>query len=248
MSNASGPFPWLWGPGQCAVNTGCCRFPLRPRLRFWPGSRSGPDRVRGEHTTPTGAALLKVLARPLPAEATFVPEQVGYGAGAREEGPLPNVLRGWLAEVSAPDAGFLWELQVQLDDLTGEAAGFVLERLLAAGAIDAWIVQILMKKGRPGLLVCALTDEGLRPAVEEVLLQETQTLGIRRLRVERTRLPRRVHCLESSLGPVRCKVRTLAQGREEWSVEQEDAARLARELGLPLGTVLARLQRELPAD
>lgn len=239
--------PVALGSGTVAGDHGLLPIPAPAVAALLAGFpvHTGPG--PGEHTTPTGAALLAALARPFPPEAAFVPRRVGYGAGTRDFEGLPNVLRGWLAEVQAPAAQPIWELQVQLDDLTGEAAAYVLERLFAAGATDAWLTQILMKKGRPGLLLSALAEEAVRPALESVILSETQTLGLRRHRVERTRLPRRVESRQTSLGAVRCKVRSLPDGSEEWSVEQEDAARLAREAGLSLGAVLARIQRELPS-
>ncbi len=229
---AHGTLP-LPAPAAAALLEG---FPLRP----------GPG--DGERTTPTGAALLSVLARPFPPEGTFQPLQVGYGAGSREGGPLPNVLRGWIARVEggAGEGDFLWEVSANLDDLTGERAGYLLDRLLQAGALDAWITQILMKKGRPGLLVSALAREGERGRVEEVILRETSTLGLRRVRVERTRLPRRVEVLETPLGPLRCKVRLLPGGGEEWSPEQDDLERIAREKGLSFPEVLERVRDLLP--
>ena len=208
--------------------------------------RPGPD--EGERTTPTGAALLSVLARPFPHEGTFQPLQVGYGAGSREGGSVPNVLRGWtaLVETAAGPGENLWEIQANLDDLTGEKAGFLLGRLLREGARDAWITQVLMKKGRPGLVISALAGEGERERVERALLEETSTLGLRRHKVVRTRLPRRVEVLETPVGPVRCKVRSLPGGGEEWSPEQEDLERIAAEKGLPLGVVLENVGRSLP--
>ncbi len=208
--------------------------------------RPGPG--EGERTTPTGAALLAGLARPFPPEGTFQPLKVGYGAGSREEGPVPNVLRGWIAQVEVPRgaAAPLWEISANLDDLSGEAAGFLLDSLLREGALDAWITQILMKKGRPGFLVSALAGEGERDRVEGVFLRETSTLGLRRRRVERTRLPRRVEVLETPLGSLRCKVRLLPEGGEEWSPEQDDLERIAREKGLSLPEVLRRVGKVLP--
>jgi uncharacterized protein (DUF111 family) len=167
---------------------------------------------------------------------------VGYGAGARDDGPVPNLLRVTVGELADPlGSDQVLELSLQVDNVSGEVLGHALRRALAVGALDAWAVGTVGKKGRPAHWVIALCDEAHRAPVESCLLSELPTLGLRRLRVERQTLPRRVEERQTSLGRVRFKVRTLPDGSELAHPEADDVERLAAELQLPLPVVLARL-------
>ena len=130
-------------------------------------------------------------------------ERIGYGMG-RKDFPAANCVRALLGETedSAED---VLELACNLDDMTPEAIGFALERLLEAGALDAWTTPIGMKKSRPGVLLRALCRPEKRQAVLDVFLRDTTTLGVREHRCSRTALQRSVSETDSPWGPVRCK-------------------------------------------
>jgi len=110
-----------------------------------------------------------------------------------------------------------------------------------AGALDTWVLPALTKKNRPAHVFHVLCEEARRPALEELLLSELPTLGLRRSRVERRRLERRVETRETVLGPIRFKVRVLPDGEELASPEMDEVERVARERGLSAPQVLARL-------
>ena len=187
-----------------------------------------------ELTTPTGAALLAALVPPdgfgpLP---LLVPTSVGYGAGTRHLDGTPNVTQVvvGVAEAAAAATGGqpLAVVEANLDDATGEVLGHAVAALLGAGAADAWITPVTMKKGRPGHVVSALCDEALAGQVASVLTAETGSLGVRVARVDRLAADRQLEQVEVGGVAVRVKV---SPGRAK--AEFDDAAHAARVLGRP---------------
>jgi uncharacterized protein (TIGR00299 family) protein len=193
-----------------------------------------------ELTTPTGAALVAALAAgigPLPA---MTASAVGFGAGSRELEDRPNltqVVIGERSEAPADGGHPLTVLEANVDDASGEVLAHALGALMDAGAHDAWITPILMKKGRPGHTVSALVDPALAGAIAAVLTSETGSLGVRAHRVERSSAARHLdHVLVDDLS-VQVKV---SPGRIK--AEFEDAATVARRTGRPVREVLAEAE------
>jgi uncharacterized protein (TIGR00299 family) protein len=193
-----------------------------------------------ELTTPTGAALLAALAGacgPLP---VMRPLAVGYGAGSHELPDRANVVQVVIG-TEEPAAGGsdeeLVELATNVDDATGEVLAHTVSALLGAGALDAWIVPIVMKKGRPAHTVHALCAAPALTRVRDTLLAETGSLGVRWAPVRRHALHRAELVVDVDGHPVRVKQ---AGGRRK--VELDDAAAAAAALGLPLRDVLARAE------
>ena len=192
----------------------------------------------GELLTPTGALLVTAHATgygPLPPVRT---EAVGYGAGTRDTAGRPNVLRLIVGREDEPGAGEkVVVLEAELDDMSPQLYGPLMDRLLAAGALDAYYTPIQMKKGRPGLLVTVIADPGRREGLEEVLFAETTTLGVRRQEWDRTTLEREVVAVDTPYGPVGVKI-----GRRRGRVynvqpEFEDCRRAAEERGVAVKEV-----------
>ena len=194
--------------------------------------------IAGELCTPTGAALLTQFAARFGDMPPMRVERIGYGMG-RKDFPAANCVRALLGETedSAED---VLELACNLDDMTPEAIGFALERLLEAGALDAWTTPIGMKKSRPGVLLRALCRPEKRQAVLDVFLRDTTTLGVREHRCSRTALQRSVSEADSPWGPVRCK-QAGGYGVSRKKYEFDDLARIARETGLSLPELLEKL-------
>jgi uncharacterized protein (TIGR00299 family) protein len=198
----------------------------------------------GERTTPTGAALLKVLAHqfgPLP-HCTVL--NTGYGAGHRDGDDLPNILGlmgGRLAgRTGGPDTpASLVEIRTQIDDMDPRIFGYLSERLLEQGARDVYLCPVYMKKGRPGTLVVVLADAGQAGNLGELLLRETTTLGYRVTPVTRVERPRRVVRVATTFGPVRVKVGDEDSDEPLVTPEYEDCRKLARRHGKPLRTIMA---------
>lgn len=204
--------------------------------------QDGP--VQGEATTPTGAVLLRVLATPgLP--STWRARAVGMGAGGRDPGHYPNVLKVFLAE-SVPARGTTGELVVvasDIDDLSPEYLEPLREALVAAGAVDvqSWATQ--MKKGRIGFRVEALAPTGLIHDLADAFFRHSTTAGVRWWRVERDVLPRDEWHLEGSAGRVGIKT-VHAPGGPRVKPEYDDVVAEARRTGQPAHEVSRRLQEE----
>lgn len=200
-----------------------------------------PHPAQVELVTPTGAALLAELARFEQPPMTL--EAAGYGFGTRRVPPL-NAVRVWLGrteERAAEEQVVL--LECNLDNITGEALGYAQGRLLEAGALDAWFTPIYMKKGRPATLLSVLARPGDAPALAEIILRETTTLGVRWQHLNRTIAGRETVSVETPWGPVRMKVKQLGGRAVSASPEYEDVARLARETGVTWQEVHAAAER-----
>lgn len=188
----------------------------------------------GETVTPTGAALL------VAAEARFGPvpamtlHGVGYGAGGRDPADRANVLQALLGAPAA-EVGSRVHLETNVDDVTGEVLGHVIGCLLDAGAVDAWVAPIVMKKGRPAHTVHVLVAPEHAAGCERILLSETGSLGLRRSVVDRVTLPRHTTTVDVDGHAIRVK-----HGPWGAKPEHDDVAAAAAALGLPLREVSRR--------
>ena len=181
---------------------------------------------QGEMVTPTGAAIAALSEGRHPSH--FRVKGVGLGAG-KKEFPRANILRAMLIE-EEPE-GELWLLESNIDDCTGEALGYAMERLLEAGARDAFFTPIYMKKNRPAYKLSVLCDEERIREMDEILFRETTTIGVRRCRVERDTLERRFAEAETPLGTAKVKICTLPGGEETAYPEYESVKDLAGKSG-----------------
>jgi uncharacterized protein (TIGR00299 family) protein len=202
--------------------------------------QAGP--VAKEMTTPTGAALLASTTTsygPLPPMALL---RSGSGAGRRDPQELANVLRLVLGDpLDAPPAPMLL-LETNVDDLDPRLWPGVLQALLDAGANDAWLTPILMKKGRPAHTLSVLCDDAAAQPLRDLVFRETSTLGLRELRVGRSTLHREERTVDVSGRPVRVKVARLRGEVVNAMPEWEDVAAAAAALGRPAKQVLREAQ------
>ncbi len=139
------------------------------------------------------------------------------------------------------------ELACNLDNATGELLGYVLERLMDEGALDAWFTPIQMKKNRPAVLLAVLAPVERADALSELLLRETPTLGVRRQVMARQKAGREMHTVETVWGPVRAKAKLLQGVVVSIAPEYDDCARLARDAGVPLAQVMDEARRAAAA-
>jgi uncharacterized protein (TIGR00299 family) protein len=205
-----------------------------------PTRRSPGEGETGELTTPTGAALLTVLAKPGPPPLATI-EAIGYGFGTREPA-WPNAVRVLLGSPTTVMRDAVVQIETNLDDALPEELGFAMERLLEAGALDVAFSPLQMKKNRPGTLlrVLARPEDGQRLA--ELVLEHTSALGVRLESIERLVARRSERTVGTPWGAVRVKVKHLPT-REALAPEYEDCARVARANGVSLREVYDAARR-----
>lgn len=203
----------------------------------------------GELTTPTGAALVTTLAREFGPLPTMKLAAVGVGAGTREGTTRANILRiligdapealgaGASAAADELERETVVVLEAQVDDSTPQALAFACERALAAGALDAWLTPVVMKKGRAGHLVSVLANPERAGEFERLLLEQTSTLGVRRYSAERGKLRRSFETVETKYGPIRIKIGRRGERIVQAWPEYEDCAAAALRQGISLAEV-----------
>jgi uncharacterized protein (TIGR00299 family) protein len=197
-----------------------------------------------ELTTPTGAGIIKALSAGTIAAERLQVHSIGYGAGTRELPTVPNLLRliiGEVASITENDEVVL--IETNIDDLNPEIYPYVMEKVLSAGALDAYLTNVIMKKGRPGIVLSVLAEHSKMEVMMAILFRETSTIGVRLHHLERRKLPRTQRRLETSLGSVMAKA-VVIDGQEILVPEFEECKRLAKEKNLPLKEVYRILEAE----
>jgi len=233
------------GDGFVDAAHGRLAVPAPATLRLLEGIavRPGPP-DSGELTTPTGAALVRVLSSGAPPDE-YTPLKSGYGAGTKDPKGRANALRIVIAEVAdvAADAETLTMLAADIDDMTGEYIAAATDALRDAGALDVTLLQTVMKKGRPGVrieVLCRSEDAG---RLESLLLRESTTIGVRRSSVMRRALPRTMREVEVFGQTVQMKTVVLPGGGERAKAEFEDIRRVAAATGRSTAEVLEAITK-----
>ena len=237
--------PVATGSGTVTTSHGVLPVPAPATAALLTGIPTVPGPAQTELTTPTGAALVRVLARGFGPAPAMRPTAHGYGAGTREIGS-PNVCRLTLAEPlgderATPERVVL--LETNIDHMPAEELAFAAEELLGDGAFDVWQTPIVMKKGRSAVMLSVLVGEDAADAFAERIIELTGSLGVRRESLERTVAGRESRTVDSPWGPARVKV-----GAGRFRPEHDDVARIARDHGLPYRVVAAELERMARSD
>jgi pyridinium-3,5-bisthiocarboxylic acid mononucleotide nickel chelatase len=193
-----------------------------------------------ELVTPTGAALVAALAEGYGPIPPLRLRRIGYGAGARRLGELPNVVRVLVGErLEGGPGAEVRVVETNLDDLPPELVPDASARCFAAGALDVWVTPVQMKKGRPGLVLSALVRPAQERAVAEAVLRETTALGVRVSSVRRLELTREWRTVEVFGEEVRVKVGSLDGERLNLAPEHDDCATAAARARRPVKDVWA---------
>jgi uncharacterized protein (TIGR00299 family) protein len=227
------------GSGMVQMDHG--RFPVPPPAvtELLKGAPFYSSDIKGELLTPTGAAIITTVCSEFGALPPLKLEQTGYGAGTREYEDFPNVLRVLIGETldAQRSEAQLWMLETNVDDMSPQVFGHVMERAFELGALDCYFTPIQMKKNRPGVLLSVLSREAEREKLMDLLFSETTTLGIRSYRVNRRALERRTVRVETQYGPIDVKVAVLNGHIAKEMPEYEQCRRAAREANVPLRVV-----------
>jgi len=198
-----------------------------------------------ELTTPTGAALIREIVNDFITLPVMTISDIGYGAGTKDPPDFSNVLRLIIGtwKGSEQNQGEITIIETNIDDMNPQVYEYLSEILFRAGAIDVFMTQVIMKKGRPGILLTVLCNDLLREKIADILFRETTTLGIRFYKTSRITLQREVMRVSYGKDSVKLKVATL-KGYKKSAPEYEDCKRIAKKRGIPLIHVMRKVERD----
>ena len=238
------------GSGTVQAAHGTLPVPAPATARLVEGVPTYAEGPRVELTTPTGAALAVTLSESFGPPPPMRTAASGYGAGSAEFPGRANLLRVLIGEAEEADSPpeQIWVLEANIDDMTPEMAGYALERLLEAGALDVTLTPVQMKKNRPGFAMTVLAAPQDRAALAEMMFAETSTMGIRETPARRRALRRSWREVRTPYGKVRVKAAESAGRTATFAPEYEDCRRLARQHGVPFRRVWDEANREFLAS
>jgi hypothetical protein len=230
------------GSGAVKCAHGLMPIPAPGTAELLKGVPLAGTAIKGELTTPTGAAILTSVVQEWTDQPALTIERVGHGAGQRELLEQPNLLRIFVgtapqSAAAGSEQDDVWVLETNLDDVPAEVIGYCFDQLFAAGALDVFSTPIQMKKNRPGVLLSVLAPDSAVPVLEAILFRETETFGIRRYKVQRRKLQREAVTVQTPWGPIKGKRGWREGGPSVFTPEYEDCARVARLHGIALREV-----------
>lgn len=201
--------------------------------------------LQGEFVTPTGAAITAAIRTSGQLPKQFCILRTGLGGGKRTY-ERPSILRAMLiqadtVQVSPFESDFIYKLETNIDDCTGEMMGHVMDCLLQAGARDVHYFPAYMKKNRPAYQLNVLCSEADIPKMEQIIFTQTTTIGIRKQRMERSILPRKVEVLQTSFGEIRVKICDL-DGSQRIYPEYDSVAHICQQTGKSFPEIYCKLQ------
>ena len=197
-----------------------------------------------ELTTPTGAVLISSLARGFGHLPEMKLKRTGSGAGGKNIKDRPNILRLFLGEPVGEGKGEekVTVIDTNIDDMNPQMYEHVVARLFAAGALDVYLTQVIMKKGRPGTRLTVLCRDEEKGKYFNIIFNETTSIGLRYYRAERKTLPRTIRSVQTRYGKVNVKVAQLDGEKEKVSLEYEDCKKIAEKFCIPLREVLTTVR------
>ncbi|MTI81054.1 MAG: nickel pincer cofactor biosynthesis protein LarC [Firmicutes bacterium] len=230
--------PLTTGTGFVECAHGTIPVPAPATVELLQGVPYQHGDIKQEILTPTGAAILTTMSSKYTTMPEIICSSVGYGGGDREL-PVPNLLRVHIGELtnSEEENDTAQVIEANIDDMNPELYPAVTERLLESGALDIYINQVLMKKGRPGTVIHLLVPQGMEQQVGQVLLEETTSIGYRSYPVKRTKMEREIVPVETRFGIINVKIARNNQKILNYAPEYEDCRRVADAYKVPIKLV-----------
>lgn len=244
------------GAGEVKTAHGLLPVPAPATVELLRGAPMYTSGVARELVTPTGAAIATTLSTRYAQIPEMTLRVVGYGAGSADFSEKANVLRILVGENATSESGEHWDapvsvIETNLDDMSPQIYGYLVEKALAAGALDVFSTSVQMKKNRPGVLLTILCDPAHTARLIDLVFRETTTIGVRTYDVRRKVLDREVVRVETQFGEVRMKISRMNGSVLNATPEYDDCQRLAAEKGIPLKQVIAaasfEFQKQNPA-
>jgi len=237
------------GGGTTTCAHGTFPVPVPATVELLKGAPVFSSGLLAELVTPTGVAIVRTLATRFASFPEMTIERAGYGAGTRDFAGHANVLRITIGEAASKLAANTSQetisiLEANLDDLNPQVFGYVVDRLLEAGALDVFAMPAQMKKNRPGTLLSVLAKSDAADTLAQIIFAETTTLGVRRREEKRQVLARKWQTVSTRFGDVRIKIASLNGTVSSYAPEYEDCRRIAVEHRVPLKLVMQEAVRE----
>ena len=237
------------GGGSVKCAHGSLPVPAPATLELLAGAPVYSSGVQAELVTPTGAAIVRTLSSRFGEFPAMTACKSGYGAGSRDFAAHPNVVRLTLGET--PSLSFAGKiasetisvLEANLDDLNPQVFGYVMDKLLEEGALDAFGIPVQMKKNRPGMLLTVLCKPEEADRLAQIIFAESTTLGVRRREERRQALARRWENVSTPWGEIRIKIASMNGTVTNYAPEYEDCRRVAAEHHVPLKRVMQEANR-----
>ncbi len=230
------------GSGFVEVKHGRLQVPAPATSEILRGFPVYSSDVPYELTTPTGAVLVREATVSQITLPLMRIERIGYGAGQKDITGSPNTLRIFVGQdihfAGPKDLPKVTIIETNIDDMNPQAYEYVMELLFKAGALDVYLVPVIMKKGRPGIVLTILCEEDKRASITDIVFRETTTIGLRFYEASRAVLDREVIEAVTEFGRLKMKVSRKSDGTVKFLPEYEDCKRVARKYGVPLAEVM----------
>jgi pyridinium-3,5-bisthiocarboxylic acid mononucleotide nickel chelatase len=236
------PLPFGFGPIHHAH--GLLPNPAPATAVIMKGSPIYRRNIKGELVTPTGAAIISTIVKSFSDMPKLELKSLGLGAGTSDFHE-PNVLRLFIGEskVSYKD-DLILSIETNIDNMNPELYGYVIEKLMKAGALDAYTTNIKMKKGRPGIMLTALCRIEDKEKIEETIFNETSTLGIRTYVIKREKLDREIRTIKTRYGKIAVKIGKMNGKIKNVAPEYEDCLKISKKNNVPLKSVYDEVRSE----
>ncbi len=240
------------GSGNIKTEHGILPVPAPAAIELLKGKPVYSSHISFELTTPTGAVLISSLASDFGPMPNMQVSTIGIGAGNRNFKEQPNILRVFVgqgakertqnSELRTDES--ISVIETNIDDMNPQVYEYVMEMLFKAGALDVFLTQIIMKKGRPGIKLSVLCEEEKREGLTGIILRETTSIGVRFYNAGRKVLQREIKSANTRYGKVNVKVSNLDKGKIKSSVEYEDCKKIAKKFNVPLLEVMKTISKK----